>query len=845
MTPGGEVLQTDSEPVAPSNDESGRELNRIEILRGMRLSIWDGAFATVHGTLTAGAFLTGFALWLGANDLALGLLTAIPTFAGLVQIVASYFGPRERSRKRYVAWFALFSRALWLPILLAPVLLPRPLALPAFLVTFALSFGLLNFTVPAWTSWMSDLVPADHRGRYFARRNTVAGIVGMAIGLPAAWFLDLSTRGHHWEATGFGVLFSIGIAGGFASFLALLRQPEPPPRVSATSLTPGLHGIVEFYRAPFADINFRRLLIFNMVFVTGQFFAAPFFTVYALKNLHLDYIWLQVYATLSGLAGLGSMAFWGYMTDKFGNKPLLAIGVVGVFFLPIAWMLTAPERPHIALAVLTANNLAGGLFWACVGLTQFNLLIRLSPPERTGVYVATMAALTGLTGGMAPLAGSLVMHALRDWHAHLFGFGLLNFHVTFAIAALLRIIALIFLGPVVDASSTPTRDVLQQLSETPPRAWRDIQRLRGALNEETRLRATAALAGSRTRLAASELITALLDPSLAVREEAARALGEIGDPHAVPVLIEAVQDPTGGLSGEAARALGRIGDRSATPALTAVLTDHTGRYSRADRILVVRALGALGGSDAADALLQLFGRTGDDEAESEEEMEAATRALGLIGDTRPVPTLAEQLRRDETPRPLRLALVRALGELGHPSAVAALRETIAEAVDDGVLFPLLADALARLNDRDSVPALLKGILGQESSVARRQIAHAIGTIIGEGDALYALLAQEEFTRDAAIARLAEDIRKQLRVREAINALDEALNAYLVEDYATCVTLLSAAGNSTRPIQSSARPPSAMDCEAALQQIAMLDERPISVELALIAWCALRGTAASQ
>src|SRR5882672_9442416 len=92
-----------TEPTSAPPAEEGRELNRLDILRGMRLSIWDGAFATVHGSLTAGAFLTGFALWLGANDLALGLLTAIPTFAGLVQIVASYFGQRPGPRRPFVA----------------------------------------------------------------------------------------------------------------------------------------------------------------------------------------------------------------------------------------------------------------------------------------------------------------------------------------------------------------------------------------------------------------------------------------------------------------------------------------------------------------------------------------------------------------------------------------------------------------------------------------------------------------------------------------------------------------------------------------------------------------------
>ena len=139
-----------------ATSENSKELNRLEILKGMRLSIWEGAFATIQASLTAGAFLTGFALWLGANDLALGLLTAIPTFAGLVQIIASYFGQRPGPRKRFIAWFAILGRILWLPIVLAPLLLPHPLALPVFMFLYAASFCLLNVTVPAWTSWMSD-----------------------------------------------------------------------------------------------------------------------------------------------------------------------------------------------------------------------------------------------------------------------------------------------------------------------------------------------------------------------------------------------------------------------------------------------------------------------------------------------------------------------------------------------------------------------------------------------------------------------------------------------------------------------------------------------------------------
>ncbi|HLJ56669.1 MAG TPA: MFS transporter [Chthonomonadaceae bacterium] len=828
---------------AQAADDPGRELNRLDVLRGLRLSVWDGAFATVHASLTTGAFLTGFALWLGANDLALGLLTAIPTLAGLVQIVASYFGKSLGSRRAFVGWFALISRTLWLPILAAPMFLPPGAALPLFLVLFAVSFALMNATVPAWTSWMSDLVPEDHRGRYFARRNMVAGVAGMAIGLPAAWFLDLATRRHHWESAGFGVLFAVGAAGGIASFIAVMRQPEPKPKSAPAGGSRGLRGILEFYAAPFADRNFRSLLAFNTIFVSGQFFAAPFFTVYALRILHLNYLWLQVFAMLTGIASLGSMAAWGFLADKFGNKPILGIGVVGVFFLPILWILSTPGNPPLMLSIVAINSLAGGLFWAGVNLNQFNLLIRLSPPERTGVYVATLAAVTGITGGLAPLVGGIVMHGLEGWHAHLLGFAVGNFQVTFAIAALLRVVALIFLGPLRDADSTPARDVLDQLSKTRPTAWRDIQRLRGAQDEETRLRATSSLATSRTRLAVAELVAALSDPSLAVREEAAHALGVIGDPAVVPALITALRDPTTGLAGEAAQALGRIGDRQATPALAAVLADRSGPYSLEDRIRAVRALGALGGGDAVDALLRELTTAASAESESsrpEEEQEAMVRALGHIGNTKAAPALADLLQRPEVARPLRLALVRALGELEHPIAVTALRGVLPTASQDGVLFPLLADALARHGDRESVGALLQGIAAQDSPVGRRQAASAVGTLLGEGDALYALLSQEAFGRDAAIARLAEEIQRSLRGGTGAGGLSEALNAYLSEQYGRCCALLASAGTGVQARTTPPRSETAVACSAALGQAAAQAAADVPLELALIAWCALRG-----
>ena len=138
--------------------------------------------------LTGGAFQIGFARHIGANDFVLGLLAGLPAAVGLLQIPASLYIERRGERRRFVAFSAGAGRLALAALALVALFLPSSLKLVAFLILLILSSALLTITVPAWTSWMSDLVPNEARGRYFAGRNRLAIASAMkraVIGVPS------------------------------------------------------------------------------------------------------------------------------------------------------------------------------------------------------------------------------------------------------------------------------------------------------------------------------------------------------------------------------------------------------------------------------------------------------------------------------------------------------------------------------------------------------------------------------------------------------------------------------------------------------------------------------------
>ena len=96
------------------------------------------------------------------------------------------------------------------------------------------------------------------------------------------------------------------------------------------------------------------------------------------------------------------------------------------------------------------------------------------------------------------------------------------------------------------------------------------------------------------------------DYPYATRRKAARILGEIGDPRAVPVLKMALQgyDQRTTLKQDALRALGTIGDQSAALDIGRLLDRSLNTADSELRMAAIEALGQMGGTQAAEILVK-------------------------------------------------------------------------------------------------------------------------------------------------------------------------------------------------------------------------------------------------
>ncbi|MCX7785095.1 MAG: MFS transporter [candidate division WOR-3 bacterium] len=412
------------------------------IKKALRISILQGLFTNIHITLTGGMFLTGFALYLKASAFHIGLLAAIPALLTSFGFVSAFLVNRLSRRKPLTVVTSGIGRALFfiLAVLLLFNVTPR---LSHLLVIIGVFNALLMIADNAWLSWMSDLVPKEMRGRFFGIRNTAMGLIGMAVSFSGAKLLDYfkATNQHNF---GFGIIFLIASLCALVGTILLSQQPE----ISMVRQPTNLRAIIS---APFKDTNFRKFLRFVGFWYITSSIASPFYLVFMLQNLRMQYSTVAIYSIIAGIVTFIFQPLWGKAIDRFQSKPILFINFFSIAFLPLLWIFPTANF----LLPVWIDAFLTGIFWSGVNLSVFNILFSLSDNEELKEsYFAIFAAVTGISGFVSSLLGGYLANLLKDFNLEVLGLNIVNYQLFFIFAGISRFIALLLLKQVKEAKAT-------------------------------------------------------------------------------------------------------------------------------------------------------------------------------------------------------------------------------------------------------------------------------------------------------------------------------------------------------------------------------------------------------
>ncbi len=343
---------------------------------------------------------------LTGSAILIGLVGAVqPLSKGFVPIIAGNWISSMPRKKRFLVGAMSAGRLpLWI-LAFALIWLPES---PSWIwATLLLSVQILfwfgdSAGDPAWLDMVGKSVPDDRRGRFFATRQVVGGLLSVAAGAVVAALLG-------WSALSFpanyGIVVLIGALiylGNVGTFVGLVERPsETSARLPLSVL---VRTLPHYLRAnPAFSLTMMVLVLFNMARI-----SLPFYIVYGGREFGLGEAALGLFIPLQVVGRICGALLWGYLGDRYGHQRAIKA---------VAFVAAAPAT--IALGTGLVGTGSGAIVWFSVLFFLLGFALEGAPPfinymlsivpERERPLYAGLMGVGYVPAVLAPVAGGLLI----------------------------------------------------------------------------------------------------------------------------------------------------------------------------------------------------------------------------------------------------------------------------------------------------------------------------------------------------------------------------------------------------------------------------------------------------
>jgi len=387
-------------------------------------SIKDGSWHSVMMG-TGETYLGAYGLVLGASDKQVGLLTSIPQLVGSIsQLFSTNVTESIGSRKNMVLIFALIQSLIWIPI--SYLIFVKSFVVWKLILFATCYLVSCKITIPAWSSWIGDLVPDKIKGKFFGKRNMYNGLTLFLSTLIAGIILSISS-GYN-PLVGFGIIFMVAFISKLISWFYLKGIEEPKFHVEDEDK----FSFPDFMKR-ITKTNFGKFTIYLSFMILTTQIAAPYFVVYMLKDLNMSYWTYTIITSVEKMANFVFIAAWGKYSDLFGNKKIMRLTGYMIPIIPFLWLVSTNP---IWLVII---QIYGGFVWSGFNVSTFSFIFDTVSPQKRVRCVSYSNLLNGLSIFLgATLGGFLLEYGTMFWS---------NFILVLIISGIGRLLASVIMLP--------------------------------------------------------------------------------------------------------------------------------------------------------------------------------------------------------------------------------------------------------------------------------------------------------------------------------------------------------------------------------------------------------------
>lgn len=334
---------------------------------------------------------------IGGSAFHISLFNALPGFMMFLTVfIGTVWLSQQACKKRAIQMTILISRVIILLFATVPMM-PKAYQPMGFVILSALMSVPLAVYLSGFQSFVGDVFSEGNRALAIGKGNQYGVYAVMVVTLLTGYILSELPGNESERIFIYQIFFVLSFIFGVGEIIIFEKF-----KLRTLSQSRGIHWKTTLKSIP-ANKDFKLFMVCSLIFHFGWQMGWPLFSIYMIKVLGANEIWLAIINMGSFLTMIIGHKVWPGYIEKLGNPAVTAICTMGMALTPLLYIVSKN------LIVMSIVAVATGIFTSGTLTVLLSGLLEVLPSKERTVYMGFYNTFINLSLAIAPMVGHAFM----------------------------------------------------------------------------------------------------------------------------------------------------------------------------------------------------------------------------------------------------------------------------------------------------------------------------------------------------------------------------------------------------------------------------------------------------